>query len=146
MSRLRRVSTNNYEHSDVVRRWWTKRRYAKAAAGITKYEQDVNHRDRGIVPRCCLGDHGCGLKQDDDKCQDSGKQYDDRTDIRTLASAESSVVALLHNYKATASCRSQFKAAVAQQNTDVAKVNADLSPAVKSAVLFSGSGSSMEST
>ena len=26
MCRLRRVSTNDYEHRDVIRRWWTKRR------------------------------------------------------------------------------------------------------------------------
>ena len=68
------------------------------------------------------------------------------TDVKTLASAESHVVTVLHNYKATALWKSQFKAAVAQQNTDVAKVSADLTPTAKGTVLFSGSGSGMEST
>ena len=68
------------------------------------------------------------------------------TDVKTLASAESHVVTLLHNYKATALWKSQFKAAGAVQNTDLARVNADLSPTVKGTVLFSGSGSGIEST
>jgi hypothetical protein len=69
------------------------------------------------------------------------------TDVNTLAFAESHVVTLLHNYRSTALWKSQFKAAVAQQNVDIAKVNADLAPpTANAAVLFSGSGSGMEST
>jgi hypothetical protein len=68
------------------------------------------------------------------------------TDVKTLASAESNVVTLLRNYKATTSWKSQFKTAIAKQTNDVAKVNADLSPTVKGAVLFSGSGSNIKST
>lgn len=51
------------------------------------------------------------------------------TDVQTLASAESHVVTVLHNYSDTPAWKAEYKAAIAAQNGDVAKVNSDLSPA-----------------
>lgn len=50
------------------------------------------------------------------------------TDVLTLATAESHIVTLLHQYQPTATWKAQFKAAEATQAADLAKVNADLSP------------------
>jgi hypothetical protein len=50
------------------------------------------------------------------------------TDARTLASAESRVVDLLDNFKNTASWKSAFKAAVATQNADLARLTTELGP------------------
>jgi hypothetical protein len=52
-------------------------------------------------------------------------------DVKTLASAESKVVTLLHHYKNSATWKSQFKAAIAAQNADVTKVETDLAPKTK---------------
>jgi hypothetical protein len=57
------------------------------------------------------------------------------TDVQTLASAESHVVTLLHNYSNTPAWKAEYKAAVATQNGDVAKVNADLFTSAKSTSL-----------
>ena len=50
------------------------------------------------------------------------------TDVAKLATAESNVVTLLHQYKPTAAWKASFKTAEATQAADIAKVNADLSP------------------
>jgi hypothetical protein len=49
-----------------------------------------------------------------------------RTDVTSLATAESKVVTLLHSYKATAAWKAQYKAAVATQATDLVKLNSAL--------------------
>ncbi len=56
-------------------------------------------------------------------------------DVQTLASAESHVETLLHNYSNTPAWKSEYKAAVATQNGDIAKVNADLFPPATSTSL-----------
>jgi hypothetical protein len=50
------------------------------------------------------------------------------TDVHTLATAESRVVALLDHYSNSPAWTAQYKAAVAAQTSEIAKVNADLSP------------------
>jgi len=69
-------------------------------------------------------------------------------DVGSLATAESNVVALLHHYQPTAAWKAQFKAAEAVQNSDLAKVNADIGspPAAPKGVLLSMSGSGTETT
>lgn len=57
------------------------------------------------------------------------------SDVQSLAAAESHVVTLLHSYKDTPAWKSQYKAAVAAQNNDISRVNADLFPPPKSAAL-----------
>jgi hypothetical protein len=54
------------------------------------------------------------------------------TDVQRLATAESNVVTLLHQYKPDAAWNAKFKAAEAVQAAALAKVNADLSPPAKS--------------
>jgi hypothetical protein len=49
--------------------------------------------------------------------------------VARLLSAESNVIAVLHQYKPTAAWRIDFKDAEATQGADLAKVNADLLPA-----------------
>jgi hypothetical protein len=51
------------------------------------------------------------------------------TDVAKLATAESNVVTLLHQYKPTAAWKASLKTAEATQAAEIAKVNADLSPA-----------------
>jgi hypothetical protein len=51
------------------------------------------------------------------------------TDVAKLATAESNVVTLLHQYKPTAAWKASLKTAEATQAADIAKVNSDLSPA-----------------
>jgi hypothetical protein len=51
------------------------------------------------------------------------------TDVAVLTTAESHVVTLLHQYKATAAWKAQFKSAEAVQVADLAKLNAALAPA-----------------
>lgn len=50
------------------------------------------------------------------------------TDVAKLATAESNVVTLLHQYKPTAAWKASLKTAEATQAADIAKVNSDLSP------------------
>jgi hypothetical protein len=52
-----------------------------------------------------------------------------QTDVATLATAESNVVTLLHQYKPTAVWKASLKKAEATQAADIAKLNSDLSPA-----------------
>ena len=61
------------------------------------------------------------------RCRNSGHVNIDRRP--NLATAESNVVTLLHQYKPTAAWEASFKTAEAIQSADIAKVNSDLSPA-----------------
>jgi hypothetical protein len=50
------------------------------------------------------------------------------TDVQTAATAEAHVISLLHAYTNTAAWKARFKAAVATQSADLAKVNSDITP------------------
>jgi hypothetical protein len=58
-----------------------------------------------------------------------------KTDVKTLASAESKVVTLLHNYKATAAWKAKLESALAKQAAAEATLNGALAPKTKVAVL-----------
>lgn len=58
----------------------------------------------------------------------AGAESRTTTEVRALATAESRVVTLLDNFKDNASWKSAFRAAVAAQNADLARLNTDLGP------------------
>ncbi len=59
----------------------------------------------------------------------------DSTQVHTLAKTELQVVALLHEFKDTATWRAQYQAALTAQSTAIANLNADLFPVVKQSTL-----------
>jgi hypothetical protein len=59
----------------------------------------------------------------------------DTTQVHTLAQTESQVVALLHEFKDTATWKAQYQAALTAQSTAIAHLNADLFQVVKQSTL-----------
>src|SRR5579875_2637080 len=57
------------------------------------------------------------------------------TDAQALAMAESRVVSLLNNFRETTAWKRAFRAAIAAQDADLARLNADLGPKVKVVVV-----------